>query len=208
MATKIILTEVGIEALINAQKNGTNALELSSVQFGSGKYTASETQTALLEPFKTLTTISGEPVGDNIIHISIRDTDIEEYTVNEIGVFTKEGVLFAVYAQDTPIIHKAANSYVLLSLDFPVVSAAAGDIVITGDTNFMNPPATTETQGVVELATAQETVDGEDTTRAVTPKGVKKALEGFIAYDVVSDQDGVQLVIDTANSVTFSELQS
>ncbi|GAB1826818.1 phage tail-collar fiber domain-containing protein [Turicimonas sp. TL08] len=208
MATKIILTEVGIEALINAQKNGTNALELSSVQFGSGKYTASETQTALLEPFKTLTTISGAPVGDNIIHISIRDTDIEEYTVNEIGVFTKEGVLFAVYAQDTPIIQKAANSYVLLSLDFPVVSAAAGDIVITGDTNFMNPPATTETQGVVELATVQEIVDGEDTTRAVTPKGVKKALEGFIAYDVVSDQDGVQLVIDTANSVTFSELQS
>ncbi len=208
MATKIILTEVGIEALINAQKNGTNALELSSVQFGSGKYTASETQTALLEPFKTLTTISGAPVGDNIIHISIRDTDIEEYTVNEIGVFTKEGVLFAVYAQDTPIIQKAANSYVLLSLDFPVVSAAAGDIVITGDTNFMNPPATTETQGVVELATVQETVDGEDTTRAATPKGVKKALEGFIAYDVVSDQDGVQLVIDTANSVTFSELQS
>ena len=208
MATKIILTEVGIEALINAQKNGTNALELSSVQFGSGKYTASETQTALLEPFKTLTTISGAPVGDNIIHISIRDTGIEEYTVNEIGVFTKEGVLFAVYAQDTPIIQKAANSYVLLSLDFPVVSAAAGDIVITGDTNFMNPPATTETQGVVELATVQEIVDGEDTTRAVTPKGVKKALEGFIAYDVVSDQDGVQLVIDTANSVTFSELQS
>lgn len=208
MATKIILTEVGIEALINAQKNGTNALELSSVQFGSGKYTASETQTALLEPFKTLTTISGAPVGDNIIHISIRDTDIEEYTVNEIGVFTKEGVLFAVYAQDTPIIQKAANSYVLLSLDFPVVSAAAGDIVITGDTNFMNPPATTETQGVAELATVQEIVDGEDTTRAVTPKGVKKALEGFIAYDVVSDQDGVQLVIDTANSVTFSELQS
>lgn len=208
MATKIILTDVGIEALINAQKNGTNALELSSVQFGSGKYTASETQTALAEPFKTLTTISGGAVGDNIIHISVRDTETEAYTVYEIGVFTKEGVLFAVYAQDTPIIQKAANSYVLLALDFPVVSAAAGDIVITGDTNFMNPPATTEIQGVVELATVEETVAGEDTTRAVTPKGVKKALAGLIAYDAVADQDGVQLVIDTANSVTFSELQS
>ena len=44
MAIKVILTDAGIQALINKQKDGTNALVLSSVQFGTGKYTASEDQ--------------------------------------------------------------------------------------------------------------------------------------------------------------------
>lgn len=208
MSIQLTLTDAGMQALVNSQKNGTNALVLSSVQFGTGKYKAEPTQTALAEPFKTLTTISGGAVGNNIIHIGIRDTDVEEYTVNEIGVFTDSGVLFAVYSQETPLIQKAANSYVMVVLDFPVLAAGQDDIVVEGSGGFWNPPATTETQGVVELATVEETKAGDDTTRAVTPKGLKGALEGLIAYDVVADQDGVQLVIDTANGVTFSELQS
>ena len=48
----------------------------------------------------------------------------------------------------------------------------------------------------MELATADETLAGEDASRAVTPKGLKRALEGLITYDVVVEQDGVQLVID------------
>lgn len=76
MAIQLTLTDVGIEALINAQKDGTNALNLSSVQFGTGKYKTSPEQTELMEPFKTLTTISGGAVGNNIILIGIRDTDV------------------------------------------------------------------------------------------------------------------------------------
>lgn len=63
--------------------------------------------------------------------------------------------------------------------------------------NDLRPPkATVEIHGTVELATADETLAGEDASRAVTPKGLKRALEGLITYDVVVEQDGVQLVID------------
>lgn len=208
MAIQLTLTDVGIEALINAQKDGTNALKLSSVQFGTGKYKTSPEQTELMEPFKTLTTISGGAVGNNIIHIGIRDTDVQAYTVYEIGVFTDAGVLFAVYSQDTPIIQKAANSYVMLALDFPVLAAGQEDIVVDGTGGFWNPPATTETAGIVELATEEETIQGKDVSRAVTPKALKKSQEKLITYDAVAEQDGIHLVIDTREGVTFSEIQS
>ena len=139
MAIKVILTDAGIQALINKQKDGTNALVLSSVQFGTGKYTASEDQTALREPFKTLNTIKGGNIGDNLIHVGIRDTDYEKYEVYEIGVFTADGILFAVYAQDTPIMQKAAPTHALFSFEFPVVSASPDDIVVEGEGGNWNP---------------------------------------------------------------------
>lgn len=56
------------------------------------------------------------------------------------------------------------------------------------------PQATTEISGVVELATVEETVLGEDDARGVTPKGVKKTIEGLIAYDVVTGQENFNIL--------------
>lgn len=174
MSIQLTLTDAGIQALINSQKNGTNALVLSSVKFGTGKYKAEPSQTDMQNPFKTLNTISGGAVGDNIIHIGIRDTDVEAYTVYEIGVYTNEGILFAVYSQDTPLIQKAENSYVMVVLDFPVLAAGMDDIVVEGTGGFWNPPATTETPGVIEIATDKEIEEGTDVIRAVTSKQLSK----------------------------------
>ena len=207
MAIKVILTDAGIQALINKQKDGTNALVLSSVQFGTGKYTASEDQTALREPFKTLNTIKGGNIGDNLIHVGIRDTDYEKYEVYDIGVFTADGILFAVYAQDTPIMQKAAPTHALFTFEFPVASASPDDIVVEGEGGFWNPSATTETQGIVELATRQETIDGIDNRRAVTPDGLKAALQPFVTYDFI-DSIGDVILVGTSDSVKYSELQS
>ncbi len=205
MANQLIVTDAGIQALINSQKTGTNALVLSSVQLGTGKYTADAGQTSLEEPFKTLTTIAGGTVGDNIIHITLQDTDAEAYEVYEIGVFTDDGVLFAVYAQDTPIVQKAELSYFVLSMDFPVLAAGDGDIVVSGDITFTNPPATTETAGIVELATPEETQEGTDNSRAVTPLGLTQALSQTLTYDVI-ESEGIVITIGSSNGVTFSEI--
>lgn len=196
MADRLIITEAGIAALVNAQRNGTRAVELSSVQFGTGKYQADESRTALEVPFKTLTTISGGWTGDNTIHVTVRDTDIEAYSVYEIGVFTDEGVLFAVYSQDTPIIQKAKNSIVMLSVDIVVLAAAAGDIVVKGDTNFWNPLATTDVAGVIEIATNEEVEAGEDTRRAVTPRQLKILKTEVTAHtDALMNPDPEQLFL-------------
>ena len=197
MADHLIVTEAGIAALVNAQKNGTRAVELSSVAFGTGKYQATEQQNALVEPFKTLTTLSGGWTGDNTIHVTVRDTDIETYTVYEVGLFTDEGVLFAVYSQDTPIIQKANNSTVMLSLDIVILAATEGDIVVKGDTNFWNPLATTEVVGVIEIATDEEAEQGEDSQRAVTPRQLKQLSVSLQAYcDALVTPDPEKLFLD------------
>jgi Chaperone of endosialidase len=57
-------------------------------------------------------------------------------------------------------------------------TATAPVLKVYNGTAFVavTPDATDAVKGVVELATATETVDGVDTTRAVTPAGLKSAL--------------------------------
>lgn len=176
MASQFLITDAGLAALVNAQQNGTLPLTLTTVQFGSGKYTPTADQTQLQSSFKTLDTIAGGAVGDNVIHITVSDVGSEDYEVFEVGVFTEDGVLFAIYSQDTPIISKAASSQALLAIDFIVANASDTDIMVTGNTNFTNPPATTQTAGVVKLATVQEAKDGTVTDKVVTPAGLQGAL--------------------------------
>jgi hypothetical protein len=57
------------------------------------------------------------------------------------------------------------------------IKDSAGAIVkLAGVGSVSTPDATDAVKGVVELATATETVDGVDATRAVTPAGLKSAL--------------------------------
>ena len=48
----IVITNAGLAAIVNAQQPGTNAVKIASVQFGTGKYTASANQTSLQAPLK------------------------------------------------------------------------------------------------------------------------------------------------------------
>lgn len=174
----IVITSVGLAALIDAQRTGTNALKLAKVGFGSGRYTATASRTALESPIKTVDTIAGGGVGDNVIHVTATDASSDAYTVYEVGVFTDSDVLFAVYSQNTPIIQKAAGSQALLALDFPVVAAADGDIIVEGGGSFTNPPATTKTVGVLRLATAEEAEAGILPDVAISPSTLKSVIDG------------------------------
>ncbi|WP_277039543.1 phage tail protein [Turicimonas muris] len=170
--TNIVITNAGLAAIVNAQQPGTNAVKIASVQFGTGKYTASANQTSLRAPFKTLAAIAGKATGDNVIQFEVDDYGTETYTVYEYGVFTEDGTLFAVYSQNTPIISKAAGSAAMLAVSC-VVQGATPQTVTFGDTNLSNPIATSGIAGVVELATAEEVSAGTDNSRAVTPASLK-----------------------------------
>ena len=49
-----VLTTAGLQALINVSETGTNAIELTHIGIGSGKYTPTKAQTALQSQIKTL----------------------------------------------------------------------------------------------------------------------------------------------------------
>lgn len=167
----MIITDAGLAEIVNAEQSGTAPVVLSHIAFGSGQYTPDSTKTALQSEFKRFDAIAGGGVGDNVIHLTVGDSSMDNYTVYEVGVFTSSGTLFAVYSQTTPIIQKAAGSQILLAIDL-VLTNVDPESVTVGDTSFVLPPATTTLQGIVELATNEETIAGADASRVVTPAGL------------------------------------
>ena len=169
----IVLTTAGIQAVINAKETGTNAVTISEIGVGTGKYTASKEQTQLQAQVKRLPILEGGQAGDNAIHVACKDDGPGAYEVCEFGLFLSDGTLFAVYSQSTPIIAKQESSNLLLAIDMKLEGVNAGNIAF-GDVSFSFTAATTANAGIVELATDEETQAGTDTQRAVTPAGLEE----------------------------------
>ena len=169
----IVITAAGLAEIVNAEHNGTAPVLIKEIGYGTGQYKATDDQTELKKEFKRLSSLSGGAVGDQTIHVTALDASSDSYTVYEIGLFTDKGTLFAVYSQTVPILQKAAQSQSLLSVDI-IASAFDATSIVFGDTNFHNPPATTSTLGVVELATDAEVIAGTDASRVITPATLSK----------------------------------
>lgn len=176
----VVITSAGLAALVNAENNGTLPVKITKFGLGTGNYTPSADQTALQSKFKEITALSGGDVGDNTIHVTMSDTSSDAYTVNEVGVYLEDGTLFAVSSQPTgAILQKAAGSQGLLSVDL-VISGGTSGITVEGDTNFFNPPATTQVAGVVKLASLDEIKAGTNSSKAVTPSGVFNFVKTYV----------------------------
>ncbi|MCU1717430.1 phage tail protein [Pseudomonas sp. 5P_3.1_Bac2] len=174
MPLNITITDAGRAEIINAQNTGTNSVVISQIGFGTGQYQPSKQQTALKTPGKRLSTIAGQAVAADTIHVMVKDESNDAYNVGEFGLFSASGTLIAVYSQVASadwIMQKSAASTLLLATDIILESLNATSIKF-GDVIFVNPPASTTVQGVVELATAAETQAGTDSTRVVTPAGL------------------------------------
>ncbi|MCP3877342.1 MAG: hypothetical protein GY701_02945, partial [Sulfitobacter sp.] len=172
MSIQITITDAGRAEIINAANTGTVPVTITQVGLGSGKYTPTAGQTALQAEIKRLSTIAGEIVADDTIHVTVKDESNDAYSVSEFGLFTQSGTLFAVYSQPSgPFMQKTAASTLLLAVDVILGTLDATNITF-GDISFANPPASETVVGVVELATAAEVQAGTDTVRAVTPAGL------------------------------------
>lgn len=195
----LLITDAGLAALVNAEKNGTLPVTISHLGYGSGQYTPTADQTALASPIKEVTALTGGAVSANVLHVTAEDNSSDAYSVFEVGVFLDDGTLFAVASQNNPFLQKAADSIALISVDISLADFSAANVVVSGDTSFFNPPATTETPGVIEIATAEEVQAGTDNTRAVTPA----TLQAAGLSDVVH-KTGAETI---TGSKTFNALQ-
>jgi phage-related tail fiber protein len=174
MALPITITDAGRAEIINAQNTGTGPVTITEIGFGTGQYTPTKTLTALQAQIKRVSSIAGQAVAADTIHVTALDESSAAYNVGEFGLFSDKGTLIAVYSQPAAsgwIIQKAGASTLLLATDIILESLNATSITF-GDISFLNPPATTTVQGVVELATPEETQAGTDGARAVTPAGL------------------------------------
>lgn len=179
MALTLIVTNAGRAAIVNAANTGTAPVTIAQVGLSATALTPLATDVALPGEFKRLATLSGDVVDDDTIHVIVRDESTEVFTVRSIALYLNDGTLFGIYGQAAVLIEKSAQAMMLLGIDVRFEDIDATDITF-GDANFLNPPATIETQGVVELSTEDEATTGVDTQRAVTPKGLKTAVTSWL----------------------------
>jgi len=179
-ALQLNVTAAGIAAIVNAENTGTAPVLISHVGLTDQVFNAAGA-TTLPGELKWLNTLAGAAVANDTIHITIRDDSADSYTLRGFGLYLSDGTLFAVYshAGETPdyIMQKAAAAMLLLQCDLRFTQINATSITF-GNAEWLNPPATTTVPGVVELAEAAESIAGSDTSRAVTPAGLKAALDG------------------------------
>ncbi|ENW8293965.1 tail fiber protein [Escherichia coli] len=169
------MTDAGRKALVNANKTGTNKVEIVSVGLGSRYYATSTTQTKITDEIKRLTTIGGKVVSPDTIHVTAKDDSKDEYAVHTIGLYTNKGTLFAVYSQEQVIINKASSTIALISSDIAIKNLDTKNITF-GDVEFINPPATETVVGVARFANEQEIDAGTDDSLAVSAKRLKQAI--------------------------------
>ncbi len=169
MSITLRITDAGRAALVNAAHDGTNAVRIASAGVSPTAITAAGDTAALPGEVKRITTVSGSAIAADVIHLVVRDESADTYTVRSFALYLADGTLFASYGQPTPIIEKSSAALLLLAVDATLVDIAAEHITF-GNANFLNPPATTDTAGVVELATETEAMALADAVRALTPK--------------------------------------
>lgn len=177
-ALNLVMTTAGLGRFTAAQAADDIDLTIAQVGVTNTVFDTAPTLTALPGEMKRIATIAGEAVGGNVVHMIVRDDGPDTYTIRGFGLFLADGTLFAVYGQPTPIVEKSASSTLLFALDiaFP---AGNVDLLTFGDTNFLNPPATSTTKGVVELATLAEANAGDEmrvTTGAIVKAMIADAL--------------------------------
>lgn len=191
-ALNITITDAGKAEIINAVNTGTDPVTIAEVGIGSGKYAPDPTQTALVTETKRLTTIAGLSTNSDTIHLTIKDESADAYAVSEIGLYTADGTLFAVYSDPVnDFLEKTATSTLLISLDIVLSSLDAASITF-GDTSFANPSASETTQGVASIATQAETDAGTNDTKFITAKKlkawVKQATESVLGMMKIATQ--------------------
>lgn len=175
---KMVITTAGRAALINAAQTGTASVEITQIGVGTGKYTASETQTGLVSEIKRIDIIEGAATSDSAIHVALRDISEESYNVYEIGIFLADGTLFAVYSQTSVIATKTSTAELVLTLDASFVDVDVSSVTF-GDVGYSVVAATTDMPGIVELATAEEAQAKIDARRVLTPATGASLIEAW-----------------------------
>lgn len=168
------LTQGGLAAIVNVQSGTIGPVSITQIGLTDATFTVASTLDALPGEIKRVA-VAGDTLGDDLIHVTALDDSADAYGYRGFALYTSTGLLFAVYGQADRIAEKTSGTVSYLALDIAMARGQA-DAISFGNTDFLNPPATTEQQGVVELATNAEASAGTDALRALTPAAMQAAL--------------------------------
>jgi hypothetical protein len=137
------LTQAGLAAIVNVQTGTIGPISIAQIGLTDTAFTSASTLEALPGEIKRLP-VSGDALGDDVIHVEALDTSSDAYTYTGFGLYTSTGLLFAVYGQADVIAAKVAGSTTFITLDIQMAQGQSTAITF-GDTNFLNPPSMSST---------------------------------------------------------------
>jgi hypothetical protein len=207
MPLQFVITNAGRAAI--AQVGGAiGPVTLTKIAIGSGGYTPLATRTALQTEIKRL-----DPSGSSVpvpgtIHLTAQDDSADSYSVKEIGLYTNNNVLFAVYSQTGVILTKGSTASALFALDFVMTNVPAGTVVV-GDAGFSYAQANETRLGVLAIATTAEAQAGTIDTKIITPLKLAKVTatesrQGVIALATTAEAQA--LAPDATKALTVARL--
>jgi hypothetical protein len=204
---RIQLTDAGRAALVASGNTGTTAHRVTQIGLGTAPFAFKPDMDALPSELKRITTFGGANVALDTIHVVIEDDSTDRYTLYAFGLYLDNGVLFGVYVQEVPILEKSSASMMLLASDVVFTSIDVSKLEF-GPTTFLNPPATTDVRGVVELATQAEVDAGIDAVRAITPKTAASRYAALTGATFAGPVKATELSTDGQAVVGSAKIQS
>jgi microcystin-dependent protein len=168
MALQFIITDAGRAAI--AQVGGAiGPVTLTKIAIGSAGYTPTASRTSLQAEIKRL-----DPSGSSVpvpgtIHLTTQDDSADSYSVKEIGLYTNNNVLFAVYSQTGVILTKGSTASALFAMDFVMTNVPPGSVTV-GDAGFSYAQANETRLGVLAIATTAEAQAGTVDNKIITPR--------------------------------------
>jgi len=207
MALQFIITDAGRAAI--AQVGGAiGPVTLTKIAIGSAGYTPTANRTSLQAEIKRL-----DPSGSSVpvpgtIHLTAQDDSADSYSVKEIGLYTNNNVLFAVYSQTGVILTKGSTASALFALDFVMTNVPPGSVTV-GDAGFSYAQANETRLGVLAIATTAEAQAGAIDTKIITPLKLAQVTatesrRGVIA--LASTTEAQALVPDATKALTVARL--
>lgn len=171
----LMITRKGMERFTAAQLDAGIDLAVTSIGLTDAPVVPAPTLEVLPGEFRRVQSVSGEQVGDNIVHMTIRDDAEIGYTARGFGLFLADGTLFAAYGQPERLFEKSPRATFLAAID---IAFPTGDVseLRFGDTSFLNPPGTSRVKGVVRFATRAELDAGTNTETVVAPADLRRVL--------------------------------
>lgn len=207
MALQFIITDAGRAAI--AQVGGAiGPVTLTKIAIGSAGYTPTSSRTALQTEIKRL-----DPSGSSVpvpgtIHMTAQDDSADSYSVKEIGLYTNNGVLFAIYSQTGVILTKGSSASALFALDFVMTNVPPGTVTV-GDAGFSYAQANETRLGVLAIATTAEAQAGTNDAKIITPLKLAQVTatesrRGLIALATTAEAQA--LAPDATKALTVARL--
>ncbi|KNH02616.1 Phage-related tail fiber protein [Qipengyuania citrea LAMA 915] len=201
-----MITQAGLDALVDAQNGETEAIRVTEVGFTEQHVALAPTLEVLPGEFKRLDTISGQSASETVIHMTATDHSLDVYEVRAIGLFLADGTLFAAYSHPpSALFRKVDIANFLIAFDIVFSEAVGGDIEF-GDATFLYPPATEVTKGVASLATQGDVDEGSDDEQIVTP--LKLAQRLLPVLQSIVDEAEARTQADAAQEQALDQEES